>query len=176
MIVVLLGYMGSGKSTVGQKLAQRFDYKFLDLDYYIQKKFKTRIHDIFKNKGEIYFRKIEAECVKEICENNIDIVIALGGGTPCYGNTLDYLLSKSSVNTIYLKASLDNLVKRLSPEKNKRPIISNIGDENIKEFIAKHLFERSEFYDKAHYKIDTNSLTLNQIVNRIELLFRVKPL
>ena len=91
MIVVLMGYMGSGKSTIGKELATLLKYNFLDLDDYISEKENATISDIFKDKGEIYFRKKETEYLKEIINSYNDIVLALGGGTPCYGNNLKIL-------------------------------------------------------------------------------------
>ena len=168
MIIVLIGYMGSGKSTVGKELAKKLNFNFLDLDNYIENKYNSTISDIFDIQGEIYFRKIESECVREICKKNENIIFSLGGGTPCYGNTMTYLLN-SSVISVYLKGSINNF-KRLLIEKNKRPLISNINEKNLKEFIAKHLFERSKFYNKANHIVNIDSFTIKQLVDRIKLL------
>ena len=169
MIIVLIGYMGSGKSTVGKELAKKLKFNFLDLDNYIENKYNSSISDIFDIHGEIYFRKIESECVREICKKNENIIFSLGGGTPCYGNTMTYLLN-SSVISVYLKGSISTLFKRLLIEKNKRPLISNINEKNLKEFIAKHLFERSKFYNKANHIINIDSFTIKQLVDRIKFL------
>ena len=80
MIIVLIGYMGSGKSTVGKELSKKLNFNFLDLDNYIENKYNSSVSDIFDNQGEIYFRKIESECVKEICEKDENLVFSLGGG------------------------------------------------------------------------------------------------
>jgi len=173
MKIVLLGYMGSGKSTIGQKVAKKIGFDFIDLDVYIQNKYHTSINNIFNHRGEIYFRKIEADCVVEICENNEDFVLALGGGTPCYGNTMDYLLS-NHIMTIFLKVSINSLFERLLIEKNNRPLISNIDDSDLKEFIAKHLFERSKFYDRANHIINTDLLTIDQFVKQLESWSKLK--
>ena len=169
MIIVLIGYMGSGKSTVGKELAKKLNFNFLDLDNYIENKYNSTISDIFDIQGEIYFRKIESECVREICKKNENIIFSLGGGTPCYGNIMTYLLN-SSVISVYLKGSISTIFKRLLIDKNKRPLISNIDELDLKEFIAKHLFERSKFYNKADHIISIDSFTTKQLVDRLKFL------
>ena len=116
MIVVLLGYMGSGKSTIGRLLAAKLNSKFQDLDDYIEDFQKCSVSTIFKTKGEIYFRKIEAAAVKELCSNQTDLVLALGGGTPCYSDTMPFLVSQPKLVTVMLKTSIANLTKRLVNE------------------------------------------------------------
>ena len=165
--------MGSGKSTLGQELAKKLNFNFLDLDNYIENKYNSSISDIFDNHGEIYFRKIESDCVREICEKDENLVFSLGGGTPCYGKTMTYLLN-SSVISVYLKGSISTIFNRLLIDKNKRPLISKIDENNLKEFIAKHLFERSSFYNKANHIVNIDSTTTKQLVDRLELL--TKPM
>lgn len=167
MRVILLGYMGSGKSTVGKKLAKTLHYEFIDLDEYIVKKEGTSINEIFKNKGEIYFRKLEHNTLKEILIQNTNFVLALGGGTPCYGNN-NQLINELSFS-IYLKASIQELYSRLVKEKDDRPLIKNIEDDDLKEFIAKHLFERSEYYEKAKQIVSTDKKKTVQVVEEIML-------
>ena len=106
MIVVLLGYMGSGKSTIGRTLAKKLEFKFLDLDEYIEQNEKVSVAELFNSKGEIYFRSIEAKAVKQLCNDSDSLVLALGGGTPCFGDTMSFLNEHSNVMTVYLKASV----------------------------------------------------------------------
>ena len=167
MIVVLLGYMGSGKSTVGQILAKNLDFNFLDLDHYIEQNQKVTISEIFKAKGEIVFRKLESEAVKHLCSQSDKLVLALGGGTPCYADTMSFLVQHPNVITVALNISVKNLSERLVKEKASRPLIANIKDEDISEFIAKHLFERSFFYNQAEISIQTDSLSVAEIVTTI---------
>jgi shikimate kinase len=167
MIVALIGYMGSGKSTVGKELAAAFGYAFLDLDDFIEKQEKLSVTDLFQTKGNVEFRKIEAKAVQNICKIHADLVLSLGGGTPCYGNTMQFLNQHPNVNTVYLKLSVKNLTNRLLSEKSKRPLIANVNDADLSEFIAKHLFERSNFYNQAKLSISTNDLSIDQIVAEI---------
>ena len=105
MIVVLLGYMGCGKSTVGQILAENLGFNFIDLDAYIEQKQQASISEIFNSKGEIFFRKIESEAVKQLCEQSDSLVLALGGGTPCYSDTMHFLVNHPNVKTVFLNLS-----------------------------------------------------------------------
>ena len=164
MIVVLLGYMGSGKSTVGQVLAKDLGFDFLDLDAYIEQKQQTTISELFDSKGELFFRKVEAEAVKQLSKNSESLVLALGGGTPCYSNTMQFLVNHPNVKTIFLNLSIKNLSKRLINGKAKRPLIANLNDEDISEFIAKHLFERSFYYNQAEIIVQTDLLNIDEIV------------
>lgn len=165
MKIVLLGYMGSGKSVVGKILSKEMKISFIDLDNYIEKKENKTIKEIFKTKGEIYFRKIEKKYLKEVMFLDIKAVISLGGGTPCFGNNMEVIL-KNGVS-FYLKASAKTLAERLRAETVRRPLLSTIRI-NIAEYIAKHLFERSVFYEKANYTIDAEK-TPNQVVEQIKV-------
>jgi len=167
MIVVLLGYMGSGKSTTGRLLAEKLGFDFKDLDDYIESKQMCTISSIFKSKGEIYFRKIEATSVKELCSKNDSLILALGGGTPCYSDTMAYLINHPKVVTVMLNTSVANLTSRLETKKSKRPLISALKNGELQEFIAKHLFERSFFYSQAEVSVLTDNLNQQQVVERI---------
>jgi shikimate kinase len=164
MIVVLLGYMGSGKSTIGRTLAKKLEFKFLDLDEYIEQNEKVSVAELFNSKGEIYFRSIEAKAVKQLCNDSDSLVLALGGGTPCFGDTMSFLNEHSNVMTVYLKASVSELTKRLVNEKSTRPLIAHLKEEAIPEFIAKHLFERSFYYNQSKVSINTDNQTVEAIV------------
>lgn len=167
MIIFLIGYMGSGKSTIGQKLSTILKYEFVDLDTYIQDKEGKSIPELFKSRGEIYFRKIENQYLKEVLILD-SAVVSLGGGTPCYGNNMDIIKSTNDTKSIYLKASIPQLAERLMKEKNNRPLISHIKNpEGLTEFIGKHLFERSVFYSQANITISVDSKSINEIVEEI---------
>ena len=165
MIVVLIGYMASGKSTVGKLLAKIMDYDFQDLDDFIEEKERKSIADIFALKGEIYFRKLESTYLSELLLEKDGLVLSLGGGTPCYGNNMATLLSYEKVKTVYLRASLKTLVGRLIHEKEKRPLISHlITEAELTEFIAKHLFERRTFYEQAEITVTTDAKPVDTII------------
>ena len=168
MNVFLIGYMGSGKSSVGKKLSEILHYDYLDLDDYIQENENKTIAEIFKNKGEIYFRKIESNCLLEIETKKSNTIISLGGGTPCYGKNMEVIKNSKNSKSIYLKASIVNLANRLLLEKDKRPLISHINDiEVLKEFIGKHLFERSPYYNQSDIVINTDQKSLDEVVETI---------
>lgn len=167
MIIVLLGYMASGKSYFGNKIANILDYEFIDLDDFIEKEENTTIHEVFSNKGEIYFRKKEHDSLKKLILTKTKTVISLGGGTPCYGNNMNLLLNDSNIKTIYLQVTIPNLVERVLNETDKRPLISHLKTkEELMEFVGKHLFERLPYYSKAEFTINANKKE-NEIIETI---------
>ncbi|MBF8151303.1 AAA family ATPase [Winogradskyella sp. F6397] len=165
MIIILIGYMGSGKSTLGKELATRLNSSFLDLDDYISEKESASIPELFKTKGEIYFRKKETEYLNELLNTSEDLVLALGGGTPCFGNNMDLLTGNTNLISFYLKLSIPLLVKRLFKERENRPLISHISTEaELLEFIGKHLFERIPYYSKSQFTLNTDNKTQQEIL------------
>jgi shikimate kinase len=168
MILVLMGYMGSGKSTIGKDLASILDYQFIDLDDFISTNENSSISNIFNSKGEIYFRKKESFYLEEIIKTKSNIVLALGGGTPCYGQNIKLLNDTKSVKSFYLQLAIPLLTKRLFLEKDKRPLISHLkSEEALLEFIGKHLFERVQYYNKATFIINTDNKTKQDIIEEI---------
>jgi shikimate kinase len=164
--ILVLGYMGSGKSLIGKLVAERLKIPFLDLDDLIEDQLKMSISEIFEQKGEIYFRKIEHNLFKEVMASDSTFVLSLGGGTPCYANN-HLLLSGNETASIYLNASIPTLSKRLALERIKRPLIANLSDAEFAEYIAKHLFDRSYFYNQAKFKILVNDKTPEQLTIEI---------
>ncbi|MFI1770834.1 shikimate kinase [Thalassobellus citreus] len=170
MTVVLIGYMASGKSTLGKILAEKLNYEFVDLDDYIEEIEKMTVSEIFKAKGEIYFRKQEAFYLNEMLDAKNNIILSVGGGTPCFGVNMEMILNSKNVKSIYLKASLPKLVKKLMKKKAKRPLIAHIeSEEALTEFIGKHLFERSQYYSQAEFTITTDGKTKKDIVEELIL-------
>lgn len=151
--IILLGYMGCGKSTIANRLSKSTNIPFLDLDKSIEERTNLSINEIFEQRGEIYFRKLEHEIFLELLNSHGDMIIGLGGGTPCYANNHE-LLKGDNVISIYLKASVETLFERLVANKSKRPLIADKSNEEMKEFIAKHLFDRSFYYNQAQYKVN----------------------
>ena len=163
MTVFLIGYMGSGKSTIGRKLAETLDFEYLDLDAYIETKEQQPISEIFKSKGEIYFRKIESQFLHEVSSMK-KAIVSLGGGTPCYGDNMKLIRDMEHTVIIYLKASIPSLVERLHDEKATRPLIAHLKTKDeLTEFIGKHLFERSFFYTQADYTISVDKKSVLEI-------------
>ncbi|MCB4809229.1 AAA family ATPase [Tamlana sp. 62-3] len=168
MIIILIGYMASGKSTIGKKLAKKLNYDLIDLDDYIEEREQLTVTEIFKNKGEIYFRKQETHYLKQLLSANESFILSLGGGTPCFGNNMEVILNAEHAKSIYLRASLPTLVKKLIKKKAKRPLIAHLEtEEELTEFIGKHLFERSAFYNQAEVVISTDNKSKKDIVKEI---------
>lgn len=167
MKIVLLGYMASGKSAVGRLLSEKLNLNFIDLDAYIEAQEGKSIATIFSEKGEIYFRQKESFYLAQLLEENNDFVLSLGGGTPCYGKNIALILKYST--SVYLKSSIKTIIDRVKLEKEHRPLIANIADENLQEFIAKHLFERAPYYEQAHQKVITDQLAINEVVEAISI-------
>jgi shikimate kinase len=166
--VVLVGYMGAGKSTVAKNLAKNINFEWLDLDEIIVSREGISINDIFKTKGEIYFRKLEHQIFKDlIVSNNNSFVLSVGGGTPCYANNHEFL-KLENVSSIYLQASIKTLYSRLLPSRNERPLISNLNEDEMMDFLAKHLFERSYFYHQAKFVVQTDGKSPEEVVNQIQ--------
>ena len=164
--VILIGYMAVGKTTIAKLISEKTGVKYVDLDNLIEEKTNLSISELFKQNGEINFRKIEHEIFKEIIENGENLIISTGGGTPCYADNHLFLNGKNSIS-IYLKASLSIILERLKTEKKERPLVANQSGEELEEFVAKHLFERSYFYNQATFKVDVDNKKREVIVDEI---------
>ena len=164
--IILVGYMGSGKSLIGKLLSEKTEYFFSDLDKIIEERTHLTIKKLFETKGELYFRKLENEIFTALLESNQDTIISTGGGTPCYFDNYKMLNNKDNIS-IYLNASIDTLYNRLIDQKARRPLLTNQSDEEFKTFIAKHLFDRSFFYNQAKHRIDVNDKSPEEIANEI---------
>ena len=164
MIISLIGYMGSGKSTTGKDLAKTLGYEFIDLDHYIENKYELTVSQIFEKFGELGFRKREKDTLAEVLQKT-NVVLSLGGGTPVYYDNID-VINANSVS-IFLRVQLPQLVKRLENKKHTRPLIAHLKDDELTEFIAKHLFERNHFYQKAKHTISIANQSSSEVLNQI---------
>lgn len=165
MIISLLGYMGSGKSHISKLLSEKLDLKLIDTDREIIKRNQLSITEMFEKHGELYFRKQERELLEEIFATKDRCIISLGGGTPAYYNNIELINHNSE--SFYIQASVKTLIERLLKQKQKRPIIARISDEDLPEFIAKHLFERNPYYTKARFIVNTDNKEPEEIVEEI---------
>ena len=166
--IILVGYMASGKSEVGRKLHKLLNYDYYDLDNYIEINRGISVKNIFKTKGELYFRQIERKSLEKIVRMKKNLIVSLGGGTPCYFDTIDFLNSIKETKTIFLQTNINIIYKRLKKSKIKRPLISHLTEEKeIKEFVGKHLLERNYFYEKCKKKINTDNKTISAVANEI---------
>ena len=162
--------MGSGKSTLGKALAVAKNVPFVDLDTYIATAEKMSVQDIFATKGEIYFRKKETFYLQEILQREGDCILSLGGGTPCFGNNMP-LIKASGATSIYLKYQPQSLTQRLLQEKDHRPLLAQIKEIDLEEFIRKHLFDRNPYYAQATHIIAMDSLTADQSLQKLLTVF-----
>ena len=169
--IILLGYMGSGKTTVGQAIASHMSWRHVDLDNFIESQKKLTISQIIESKGILFFRKLEQMCLLELLEGAQQTIISLGGGTPCYYDNMKLIVDAPHTQSIYLRANVPFLTDRLFPEKDHRPLIAaTTSKENLAEFIGKHLLERSAFYNQADVTIDVQGKSVEQIVKEITAL------
>jgi shikimate kinase len=165
MKVYLIGFMASGKSTIGQELAKTLSYEFIDLDVYIENKYNKTIKQLFEINGEEYFRIIENEALREVASIEGNIVIAAGGGTSCFYNSIDFM-NKTGL-TIYLKVEVAELVSRLIESKIDRPLLWGKSKQELNDYIIRVLDERKKYYEKAKIIIESSKAEVPQIAQTI---------
>ena len=147
--------MGAGKTSVGKVMARRLGLGFYDLDWYIEERFRRKVADIFAEKGEEGFRKIEHNMLHEVAEFE-DIVLALGGGTPCFYDNMDYLNSKGI--TVFMNALPETIVRHLKISHTVRPLLQQKQGQELLDHISTHLEKRLPYYRKAQYEISVDCL------------------
>ncbi len=155
MTVFLIGYMAAGKTTLGRALAKDTGYDFIDLDFYITQRFRKSIPEIFAEKGEAEFRRLEAQMLREAGEFE-NTIISCGGGTPCFSDNMEYMNSRGQ--TLLLEASVERTVRRLLCASTRRPITEGKSAEELPGFIMAHMAERRPHYEKAQLRIDSTEL------------------
>lgn len=139
--------MGAGKSTLGKALAHRWELPYLDLDEQLHQRLGLSVAALIRQKGEVYFRREEHQLLAELLDRP-HFVLALGGGTPCYYGHMDQL--RAHTHTVYLQLSVSQLYERLRSHRHERPLLADVPEAQLQEFIAKHLFDRRSFYEQAH--------------------------
>lgn len=153
--IILIGYMGSGKTTLGNALSKELGLPFFDLDWYIENRFCRTVSRLFAERGEEGFRRIEREMLHEVAEFE-NVIIAAGGGTPCFFDNVDYM--NRQAKTVYLKATPEVLFRHLLPGREKRPLLAGKSDEELMAYIRESLARRAPFYEKADYVFDVDLL------------------
>jgi len=164
-MIYLIGYMGAGKTTITKLLANDLCLPFYDTDKEIEKIKKSSVSEIFKKDGEIHFRMLETELLKNINKNSI---IACGGGLPIHNNNMGLINSKGI--SIYLKASNKCLFKRLKNEKKNRPLIANKTDQELEVYIKNELQIRRPFYNLASYTILIDGKEIDDVLREVNAL------
>lgn len=153
--IFLTGLPGSGKTTLGRALARLTGLQHIDLDLYIQGRFSCSVSDIFARHGEKRFRQIEHNLLHEVAEMQ-DVVVSCGGGTPCFFDNMDYMLSRGTV--VYLEAQRERLLERLWSGRARRPAIASLDREGIALWAARTLEQRAPVYARAHLRVESSSL------------------
>jgi shikimate kinase len=156
--------MGSGKTTIGKKLSKELHLQFIDLDAFIENRYRKSVGEIFAEKGEAAFREIERKTLEEVAQFE-NVVISTGGGTPCFFNNMAVM--NEAGTTIHIKVSVDELARRLSLSKDKRPLIKGKTPEELKLFITDNLEKRKSFYNQADYVFDAEQLETKNDVDAV---------
>lgn len=172
--IIIIGYMGAGKTTVGKALAKELGIMFYDLDWYIETRMHKTVKQIFDESGEDGFRQIEHNMLHEVAEFE-NIVLSCGGGTPCFFDNMDYMNLLGE--TIYLKASPETLYAHLKMGRGVRPLLLNKTLEEVQVFIREQLQKREPFYEKAKHIFDVNVMDnfdkINETVAQIRQLLNI---
>lgn len=172
--IIIIGYMGAGKTTVGKALAKELGIMFYDLDWYIETRMHKTVKQIFDESGEDGFRQIEHNMLHEVAEFE-NIVLSCGGGTPCFFDNMDYMNQLGE--TVYLKASPETLYAHLKMGKGVRPLLLNKTSEEVQVFIREQLQKREPFYEKAKHIFDVNVMDnfdkINETVAQIRQLLNI---
>ena len=160
--IFLIGYMGAGKTTLGKALADLTGLSFLDLDLFIEGRYRKTIRQIFDEEGEDAFREIERRALHEVAEFE-DVILSTGGGTPCFFDNMTYMNSVGT--TVYLQASPEALTERISLCKHSRPAVRHLDGEARAAFVRDALTRRTPFYERAHLTFDVERLATDNDTN-----------
>lgn len=160
--IFIIGYMGSGKTTVGKRLAKSLSLSFIDLDAYIENKYRKTVSALFAEKGEDGFRKVENQSLREVAEFE-DVVISTGGGTPCFFDNME-VMNRAGV-TIYIEADPEDLAAHLLASKTVRPLIAGKPKDELIPFITEHLARRECYYNKAQIVYHTNRMITKEKID-----------
>ena len=165
MRIFLIGFMGSGKTHWGRLLSEKLGIRFFDLDEQVTEQAGKSIPEIFATEGEEQFRMMEKEVLHLIAESHDSFVMSCGGGSPCYFNNIEYM--NQSGTTVWINVPLDTLFERLVLEKDKRPLIKELSDEQLKAFISKKFADRRIYYEQATVTVDEEPVQLENLIDKI---------
>ncbi|MEM9887915.1 MAG: shikimate kinase [Bacteroidota bacterium] len=171
MLLFIIGFMGSGKSYLGKRIAPKLAYDFLDLDDYIEERTGRSISEIFIEDGEVAFRQIESDCLKSL-ESQSQLVLATGGGTPCFFDNIHWMNQKGT--TVFLDVITPILVQRLSSETEQRPLLAGRSAEELSTFITQKVAERRPFYEKAQHILKQEEVEMDMVGRFLEMITTIK--
>lgn len=160
--ILLIGFMAAGKTTLGKALARDLGLQFIDLDHYIENRYHNTVSQLFADRGEEGFRQIERNMLHEVTEFE-DVIIATGGGTPCFYDNMEYMNSKGI--TVFLQASVNVIYTRLTIARVQRPLVKGKTADELRQYIADMLEMRSPYYTRAHHTFCADYLENTQQVS-----------
>ncbi len=164
--ILLIGFMAAGKTTLGKALARDLGLQFIDLDHFIENRYHSTISQLFAERGEEGFREIERKMLHEVTEFE-DVIIATGGGTPCFYDNMEYMNSMGV--TVFLQASVDVIFTRLTIARVQRPLVAGKTDEELRSYITETLNRRLPYYSRATHSFCANQLeNVKQISESVE--------
>jgi len=167
MKIFLIGFMGSGKTTIGRRLVERIGFDFVDTDCFIEMQQGLTVSEIFTRRGEAVFREMERNILSEIQKLEF-AVISTGGGMPCYKDNIDVMLASGKV--VYLKTSPQTLTRRLLRSHTERPLIKGKTEKELQQYIVEKLSEREPFYHRAHIVVQTENFSMDDLLRSIHLM------
>jgi shikimate kinase len=165
MKIFLIGFMGSGKTHWGKLLSAKLHLPFRDLDSVIVEREEKTVSEIFSEQGEEYFRYLEKDVLEELGRAEESFILSCGGGTPCFFNNIEFM--KKSGKVIWLNTSIDVLKERLLKERMSRPLIREIGDDELKRYIIRKLSERKMYYEQADVMVNEETVTLEELIRHL---------
>lgn len=169
--IFLTGYMGAGKTTLGKAFARELGLSFIDLDWYLEERFHQTISQLFAERGEDGFRRLEQKMLHEVGDFE-NVVISTGGGTPCFFDNMDYMNAQGQ--TVFLDVDEETLFRRLRVATAQRPILRGKSETELRAFICEALAKRMPYYAQARYRFDGSRLeSLQQIDESVERLREV---
>lgn len=164
MKIYFVGYMFSGKSSVGKKISRNLGLDFYDLDTLFEERYKISVSDFFSRYDESAFRKLEGGILRSTAQLE-DCVISTGGGTPCFGDNMDFILGNGI--SVYLKSSVGTIMSRKANSKRPRPILVDMTPEDVRTFVERQLAERERFYEKADITVDAENIDIEKLAKLI---------
>lgn len=161
----LIGFMGAGKTTVAQQLSLMTGVQYVDTDLSIEQSSKATIKNIFSQHGEQTFRELENSCLRAISQSCIPTIVSAGGGMPCHDGNIELMRNAGLV--VYIRLTVETLCARLQNEVSLRPLLSNYATPMLFERIRELLIARESYYERAHFSIEADNLSVNQLAVQI---------